>query len=321
MVAATMLALLPFHKPLAFLDGRLAKNILLPRRPPDMDNGAAPSRFRPSSPVESHLPRDREDPCLFRTRLFDSVADAEADIAFGSTDKLDADDIRFDDARCISVGRSTGKVLTTPGAPVVSDCESQQISQGRVTKELDPRTNATPANMIIAREDEQLVPATPPSVDIDRTIPPPAEEHQFRPTIHTPPDGPATVYRTVLVDHDNNANNGEEDEDSMETMNMPFWNLPKRQKLHPRHTGDTIPDDMSIISDISLIPTYFPSDITKQQRPRHRALFKRIIRTKARAARQTMRELKRSCRVAVENAFVEPATHKTPKCVAVGSVY
>lgn len=286
-----------------------------------MDDESAPSCFRPSSPVESHLPRDREDPCLFRTRLFDAVADAEADIAFGSTDKLDVDDIRFDDARCISVGRSTGKFLTTPGAPVVSNCEYQQINQGRGTKELDPRPNATSANRTIAGEDERLLPATPPSVDLDRTIPTPAEEHQLRPTIHTSLNGPATVYRTVLVDHDNNTSNGDEDGDSMETMNMPFWNLPKQQKLHLHHTEDTIPDDMSIISDISLIPTYFPSDITKQQRPQHRALFKRIIRAKARAARQTMRELKRSCRVAVENVFVEPATHKTPKCVAVGSVY
>jgi hypothetical protein len=121
------------------------------------------------------------------------------------------------------------------------------------------------------------------------------------------------------TDNTNTTNN-------METMNMPFWNLPRRQKRHSLRAGDTIPDDMSIISDASLIPTYYPSDIMKQQqqqlppqRHHHRALIKHIIRTKARAAKQTVRELKRSCRDAVGHVFVEPMGHRSPKCVAVGA--
>ncbi|KAK4105991.1 hypothetical protein N658DRAFT_511948 [Parathielavia hyrcaniae] len=243
--AAAMLAFLPFCKPLTSLDGRLAKYILVPSRQSAMG-------LRSSSPVESRLPRDREDPCSFRTRLVDPVADSDdANIGFESTDNLDAHDLHFDDSLCVSVGRSTGKFRATPGLPIK-----------------------------------------------------PSREH-----------GQAG------------------DSANMEAMNMPFWNLPRRQQWHT-HTHhqveDAIPDDddMSIISNISLIPTYFPSDIMKQQqqqqRPRHRALLiKRLIRTKARAARQSMRELKRTCRDAVGNVFVvaEAGPYRPPKCVAVGSTY
>ncbi|KAK4158203.1 hypothetical protein C8A00DRAFT_11062 [Chaetomidium leptoderma] len=246
--AATMLTLLPVCKSLASLDSRFAKYILLPNRQSSMDKGPVQTGFQLSSPVESRLPRDREDPCSFRTRLIDPVADYEADLDFESTDKLGGDDLKFDDTQCISVGRS---------------------------------------------------------------------EHCDTSAIHKTLSDPTAAYRTVLINDNDDGGDG----DNMEAMNMPFWNLPKRQRRHTHYAGDTIPDDMSIISDVSLIPTYFPSDIMKQQqqRPQHRTLIKRLIRAKARAARQTMRELKRSCRDAVGNVFVEPAAHRAPKCVAVGS--
>ncbi|KAK4040528.1 hypothetical protein C8A01DRAFT_15621 [Parachaetomium inaequale] len=258
-VAVTMLPYVPFGKPLAALDSRFAKYILLPTRQSKMDDRPVTMGLRPSSPVERRLLCARDDPCLFRTRLIDPMAtDADAEIAFESTDMLDSDDLKFDDTQCISVGRSMGKFKAMPGT--VSD--------------------------------------------------------------------PTAAYRTILIHDKDDGDDDKDDDGSMEAMNMPFWYLPlKRQKSHTHHAGDPVPDDdMSIISDASLIPTYYPSDIMKQQqqqqRPQHRAIIKRVIRAKARAAKQTMRELKRSCRDAVEHVLVESAaSHRAPKCVAVGSAY
>ncbi|KAH6636726.1 hypothetical protein F5144DRAFT_546799 [Chaetomium tenue] len=249
-IAAAMFSYVPFRQPLAVLDGRLAKYLLLPDRRSEMDDEMVQMGGQPSCPIESRLPSDRENPCLFRTRLIDRMADSEADLTFGSTDMLSCEDLNFDDTQCISVGRSTRKFRAMPGAPT-----------------------------------------------------PPTHHHTAQ----------------VSEDHDDDNTN------NMETMNMPFWNLPRPPKRPILRAGDTIPDDMSIISDASLIPTYYPSDIMKQQqkssqRFQHRTLFKQILRAKARAAKQTVRQIKRSCRDVVGHVFVEPA-HRGPKCVAVGSVY
>ncbi|KAK3299094.1 uncharacterized protein B0H64DRAFT_90909 [Chaetomium fimeti] len=251
-VAAAMLACVPLRPPLALMDARFAKYVLVPARRSEMDDKVVQMGSRPLFPVESRLPSDREDPCSFRTRLIDPMADSEADMAFGSTDMLNCDDLAFDDVQCISVGRSTRKFKAVSGT-------------------------ATPQRDYHAQANE---------------------------------------------DHDDKNNTNSD----METMNMPFWNLPRRQKQHIFRGGDTIPDDMSIISDASLIPTYYPSDIMKQQqqqpqRSPHRTLIKQLFRAKARAAKQTVRQLKRSCRDAVGHVFVDPASHRGPKCVAVGSVY
>ena len=254
-----MLAYVPFRQPLAALDGRFAKYVLLPAGRPEVDDEVVQMGPQPLFPIESRLPSDREDPCLFRTRLIDRMADSEADLTFGSTDMLNSEDLKFDDTQCISVGRSIGRFKAIPGAPT-----SQKRNHAQVSEDQDDNNTNT-----------------------DNT-------------------------------NTNNTNN-------METMNMPFWNLPKRQKKPILRAGDTIPDDMSIISDASLIPTYYPSDIMKQQQqspPRahqHRTLIKHLIRAKARAARQTVRQLKWSCRNAVGHVFVEPMGHRGPKCVAVGA--
>ena len=309
-----MLTLLPFHKPAHFPDGRLAKHILLSKRQKEMDDEPMPMGFRPSSPVESRLPRDQEDPCSFRTRLVDPVAGSEADIVLENAD----DDLRFDDIQCISVGRSVGKFKTKPAAPTLPNYDQHgQANEGGIANEYGHGLYSTLADMVNSEKDER-------SEDrLDKPTVTLVEDHLERPMIHKAFSDPTTGYRTVLADKDESDNYDYNDEVNMEAMNMPFWDLPKRQKHCTHHAADTIPDDMSIISDISLIPTYFPSDVMKQQRPQHRALVKRLIRAKARAARQTVREFKRSCRSVVENVFVEPAAghHKGPKCVAVGAAY
>jgi hypothetical protein len=317
-----MLALLPFHKPADLLDGRLAKHILLPKRQKKMDDEPMPMGFRPSSPVESRLPRDREDPCSFRTRLVDPVAGSEADITLENAD----DDLKFDDIQCISVGRSVGKFKTMPAPPIPPNHSGHShANEGGIANEYRHRLYSAPADMASPKKDDRTEFAYSTSDSIDKPTVALVEDHLERPMVHKEYNDPTTGYRTVLVDNDENHNDkyNDNDKDNMEAMNMPFWNLPKRQKHYTHHAGDTIPDDMSIISDISLIPTYFPSDVMKQQRPQHRALVKRLIRAKARAARHTVREFRRSCRSVVENVFVEPAgaAHKGPKCVAVGSAY
>ncbi|KAK4239466.1 hypothetical protein C8A03DRAFT_14166 [Achaetomium macrosporum] len=250
--AAAMLALVPFCKPSASLDGRFAKYILLPNCQSKMDNEPVLGDCQLDSPVESRRPRAREEPCAFRTRLADRVADSEDDIAFESTDKVDAERLRFDDAQCISVGRSMGRFKT----------------------------------------------------------------HQGLATHRKALSDPTGICSSSWANEDDG-----DDENNMEAMNMPFWNLPRRQKRRTTHYGEDIPDDMSIISDISLIPTYFPSDALKQQRHHHRALVKHLFLAKAKAARQTMRQLKRSCRDAVGHISVEPRTHRTPECVPVGAAF
>ncbi len=311
--AATMLTFLPFRNPLASLDGRLAKHILPPNRRSKIDETPfSMGCLRPSSPVESRLPRDREDPCSFRTRLIDSVTDSDDDVAFGSTDKLDASDLRFDDTQCISVGRLSGNLKSVSR---VATLPSERENGGGIADGLSRHPNSTPTNT------KEYGPPRPEGHSLgSKVILAGAEEHRSWAANMALSD--PTPRRTVFVSEDNEGSTSHDsDDDRMEVMNMPFWNFPKRQKIHAVRSGDTIPDDMSVISDISLIPTYSPSDVLRQQRPQHRALIKRIFRAKARAARHTMRELKRSCRDAVGNVFLEPAAPRTTQCVAVGSAY
>ncbi|KAL2199707.1 hypothetical protein P885DRAFT_30162 [Corynascus similis CBS 632.67] len=257
-IAAAVLAYIPFHKPLPALGNRFVKYVLMPSSQVKVDDEEPIwMGLRPLIPIESRLPRAREDPCSFRTRLIDPLAGSDFDVALESSGMLSSGDLRFDDTQCVSIGRGR-------------ECQGWPS----IRKTLNDHTTA---------------PCASPNND----------------------DGETDV--------------------NMETMNMPFWDLPRRPKRLASRPGDAIPDDMSIISDASLIPTYYPSDIMKQQqqqqqRPRQRArLIKRLIRAKARAARQTVRELRRSCRDAVEHVFVEPtaaaAVHKGTKCLAVGSMY
>jgi hypothetical protein len=226
------------------------------------------------------------------------LTDGDSDIFFDSTDKLDAENIKFDDAQCIAVGRSV------------------QMST-------------------MASHDERTSVAKPLNARL--YIVPEPVRHSFN-----------SDDATLRAEEE--AADGDGDDDMMESMNMPFWHAPKRQPKR-QHLSDTkntshdnlpvMDDDMSIISDISLIPTYFPSDIQQQRKRLRRALlFKHLIVAKARAARQTMRQIKRSCRDAVGNVFVVDSSppnimggttttttttttrafqHQPTRCIAVGA--
>ncbi|AEO65758.1 uncharacterized protein THITE_2113142 [Thermothielavioides terrestris NRRL 8126] len=330
-----MLAFFPFNKPLSSLDSRLAKHILLPDHHSNAGWEARSMRFRPSVPIESRRPRAREDPCLFRTRLADQQVDDDPDagLFFESTDEIDCDDVKFDDSQCVSVGRTVEKFKTMP------KMSTRVGKEAAVARNLGPHLYAIPTDTATSsEEDGRREPAgssssSPFSSSALAGNPPVLAqadgEPQVRPFIQKEHSDPTTtIYRAHLASEngDNNDEDAEDAEDAedgiMETMNMPFWILAQRQKRHhTRLEADGIPDDMSIITDISLIPSYFPSDVMKQQRPQRHALLKRIVLAKARAARQTMRQLKRSCRDAVGNVFLDRAVHRPPECVRVGSAF
>lgn len=234
-----------------------------------------------------------------------------------SADQLSDNDLRFDDTQCISVGRSVGNLKPLSRVTTWPSHENEQANEGGITDELPAHMCSNLTYMASTGKDGQPRSTTEHCLG-NRVILTQAEEKPGR-IVHKALSD-LTAYHTVLVS-ENDDDCEDDSDDNMEAMNMPFWNLPRPQKRPTVHTGDTIPDDMSIISDVSLIPTYSPSDVLKQQRPQHRALIKRLIRAKARAARHTMRELKRSCRDVVGNVFVEPTTPRTPQCVAVGSAF
>lgn len=306
-----MLAFIPFRKALGPFDRSFAHQSKLMGYP-------GPMGLRSCPPVENRLPYAREYPCPFRTRLDD---DSGSQLDFDSTSMFDPDDIRFDDTQCISIGRSTGKpprMLRAP-EPAAEAHESDQEAEVGIALRFGPHLYATPADILGPEDDELAEPAGRLAARNSRAIFTPAETHQGTELLHKALSEPTLGGGGGPYEHYNDHNDDDDGASEMETMNMPFWHLTKpRQKRHSHHAGDTIPDDMSIISDVSLIPTYFPSDIMKQQqqRPHHRAVLKRLIVAKARSARQTMRHLKRT----VGNVFVEPPTaHQPTRCVRVGA--
>ncbi|AEO54251.1 hypothetical protein MYCTH_2296617 [Thermothelomyces thermophilus ATCC 42464] len=313
-----MLDYIPFYRPLAAPNNRLAKYVLLPGRPSHIDKEPILTGLRPGLSFESRLPRDREDPCSFRTRLIDPLTGSDVDLTLGSTETLlSSDDFAFDDTQCVSVGRWTGKFMANPEIPTLWGPGRTQPNEAGIMKmDVAPHPSSAPADDAAPKDYEKLEPIEPAATDDTcRLAIAPFGGHQDR-----------AVSQAL-----SNSGNGEAG-GSMEAMNMPFWDLPRRPKRHPARPADAIPDDMSVISDASLIPTYCPTDVARQQRPPPRALLvKRLIRAKARAARQAMRQLRRSCRDAVEHVFVEPAAHATTpssssssssstttKCFAVG---
>ncbi|KAL2178595.1 uncharacterized protein P884DRAFT_257793 [Thermothelomyces heterothallicus CBS 202.75] len=305
-----MLDYIPFYRPLAAPNNRLAKYVLLPGRPSHIDK----EPILTGLPFESRLPRHREDPCSFRTRLIDPLTGSDVDLTLGSTETLlSSDDFTFDDTQCVSVGRWTGKFMANPEIPTfLAPGRAQPNEAGVIQMDVAPHPSSAPADDAAPKDHEKLESIEPAATDDTcRFAIASFGGHQDR-----------AVFQAL-----SNSGNGEAG-GSMEAMNMPFWDLPRRPKRHPARPADAIPDDMSVISDASLIPTYCPTDVARQQRPPPRALLvKRLIRAKARAARQAMRQLRRSCRDAVEHVFVEPAAHvtttssttTTTKCFAVGS--
>lgn len=302
-----MLSFVSFPKSLGSLDHKLPKHILSPEQCQSeaVDDLVTP-HHRSSSPVLSKRPRRREEPCLFRTKLMDDV-DGESETVFDSTDKLNIEDVKFDDTQCVSVGRSPEKFRAGQGITAFQSQECGHHNESRIPKRLSPHLYAVPV-------DEKNESSQTQHSNVG--FAPVGQNHDGNPIYKSYSD--PTPSQPNLLEDDG------DDENGMEPMNMPFWYLPKRPKRHSHHSRTNLPDDISIISDVSLIPTYFPSDVMKQQqqqqKSRHRALIKRLIVAKARSARQTMRQLKHSCRDAVGHAFAEPAkTYRPTPCVPVGS--
>ncbi|KAH6625976.1 hypothetical protein B0J18DRAFT_464032 [Chaetomium sp. MPI-SDFR-AT-0129] len=282
----------PFRKPLASLDGRFAKYILMPTRhqeTTDIDDGddLVPMDNCPESPIESLLPRDREDPCSFRTRLMDSLVDPEVvdvnveaeakakagtRLAFESTDLLESEDVNFDDSQCISVGRTKNKLgAIFPTSGRSENCESTGESEPRGMKRLNADQAFTPIGNSSANSNELNTPMAEQSNPTATA------------TIGSTDCLVNSIVRQEITDKVNNDddNDGDDASSPMEEMNMPFWTLPPRQKKQRVHYNrrssdyvdnndeDEDDDDMSIITDISLIPTYFPSDVMRQQSHTH----------------------------------------------------
>ncbi|KAL2122563.1 hypothetical protein VTJ04DRAFT_3018 [Mycothermus thermophilus] len=329
-----MLSLLPLTKPTSLLEGRLPRRRLLGlckvSRTSQTDD--APNLLGDGStfPIESLLPREREDPCLFRTRLMDRPAEPDVDMVFES---VDAPDLRFDDSQCISVGRSMDKFKSVPKDHAYPD--PAVAESGCAVAELNHVAEVNPAvadfGHLAAKTKSILVDKfnSPSHERLSQDTAKASEESLNR----VPSKKAMSDTSTLCGPNLDEINDGRaskhslydestyDDEETMEVVNMPFWPPVKRQNHSLHNANDSIPDDMSIISDASLVPTYFPTDITKQQRPQHRALLKRLVRVKARVARQTVRNLKRSCRNAVEGMFVDQTPPRKPvKCVAVGAI-
>lgn len=338
-----MMSYNPFHKPLASLDGRFAKYILVPTRHQEtaaIDDGddLVPMDHCPESPIESRLPRDREDPCSFRTRLMDSQVDLEVEeanleadakakagtrLAFESTDLLESEDVNFDDSQCISVGWTKNRLGAMFRTPTRSEnCEGAGEGDSRSVKRLNTYQAFALIGNSSANSKEQHTPMAEQSSPTATA------------TISSTDRLVNNMVRQETIDEANSddRDDGYNASSPMESMNMPFWTLPPRQKKqrahHNPHSDEYVgdnddDDDMSIITDISLIPTYFPSDVMRQtshpynnsnhnnyqqnlsdRTHQHRALLKRVLRGHTYAAKQTMRRLKRSCRDAVEGVFI-----------------
>ena len=213
-----MLAFLPFRTPLASLDGRFAKHILLPTRRAKVADGPFLVGFRPFSPVESRLPRDREDPCLFRTRLIDPIADSDADMPLESADKLSDNDLKFDDIQCISVGRSVGHPKPMSIVTAWPNHENEQASEGGIMDELPAPMCSNLTYMADTGNDGQPGSTTRHSLG-SKAILTQAEEQSGRIVHKALYD--LTNCHTVLVS-ENDDDCEDDSDDNMETMNMPF---------------------------------------------------------------------------------------------------
>lgn len=327
-----MRSFVPVPKSLGSLDLMLTKRVL-PILPPPKQHQQEPItglpatlRYRPCSPVLGKRPREREDPCSFRTRLMDGggAADGESEVEFGfdSTDKLDADDVKFDDTQCIEVNRSPQKFAGGRGVAPFQAQEPNLHEEPKGPNGLGPHLFAVPVN-----ETNES-----PASDLDVNEPLAATVgHQGMPRMIP------NSLSDPTSSHPNNFLEDSDDENEMESMNMPFWDMmatkkrPRGPSSHSR--TNIIPDDMSIITDISQIPAYYPSDVINKQPQqqwkgsRRRAVLKHLFVAKAKSARQTMRHLKRSCREVVMGhghacaAEADAAAYRPTPCVPVGSVY
>ncbi|KAK4197474.1 hypothetical protein QBC40DRAFT_333395 [Triangularia verruculosa] len=274
-----------------------------------------------SSPV-------RGNSCAFRTMLNDGASSC-ASLVESTFDDMGSDIIRFDDSECISIGRTPGNV------PNQQQQLQKRVYSGIVLEKQGRNLYSVPADLLAPEtedHDESTRHSNSMEEDIEMAICSPifaAEEQPPNLSVKAE-DKTANVINCLPIASNNlSCPSGlDNQENSVEAVNMPFWGTP-RLKKHQRfpfrdHGADyDDDDDMSIISDLSLIPSYSPTDPERQYKIKvTRAVFKRIIKSQARAASKTVRQIKRSCREAMESAFDHSApTYKPTTCVRVGDAF
>lgn len=227
----------------------------------------------------------------YRSRLVEE-SDSKGDIASSTTDENSGTDtMKFDDTECISVNR-------TPGMR----SRSQNISTV-ATDLIGPEGDEN-------AEDSMMI----EPISFPERFPLASLKQQ---NVHASTVELAPRNTTTSPDFEY------EEVDLSEHLNIHFAVLAPRQKrCRDEIMGDDEDDDMSIITDISMIPTYCPSDVMHhQQRSRAVTLLGRLFKAKASAAKKTVRQLKRSCRGVMENTFAESNTYRPTKCVRVGEAF
>ncbi|EGS23339.1 uncharacterized protein CTHT_0010070 [Thermochaetoides thermophila DSM 1495] len=275
--AAMMLAFIPLSKPLGLLQSRATATtpeyLLNPYQ--SLQTG-----LRGAS-VESILARDRD--CSFRTRLKDVISDSDSETFFEDMSD-DEQDLQFDDQGCVEVNRAIGKFAA------VSRLQQSHKAQDNQQSEV---------------ESDQLLVSKP-----------------LNPNLFAPP-----VNDQASVDYDSNSDISDSSSTSkhigdvpqMESLTLPFYFPSKRAKYTPIDPTD-VPDDMSIISDADMVPTYAPN-VKKQHgfgrlpanlKLANKALLKRALVSKARAAKKTMKQFKRTCREAMGCVFDPACTVASP---------
>jgi len=272
-----MLAFIPLSKPLGLLQSRATATtpeyLLNPYQ--SLQTG-----LRGAS-VESILARDRD--CSFRTRLKDVISDSDSETFFEDMSD-DEQDLQFDDQGCVEVNRAIGKFAA------VSRLQQSHKAQDNQQSEV---------------ESDQLLVSKP-----------------LNPNLFAPP-----VNDQASVDYDSNSDISDSSSTSkhigdvpqMESLTLPFYFPSKRAKYTPIDPTD-VPDDMSIISDADMVPTYAPN-VKKQHgfgrlpanlKLANKALLKRALVSKARAAKKTMKQFKRTCREAMGCVFDPACTVASP---------
>ncbi|KAK4165817.1 hypothetical protein QBC43DRAFT_287576 [Cladorrhinum sp. PSN259] len=256
--------------------------------------------------------------CSFRTKLAEEVeADFSDDTSDFATPTSTYDDlsiggggadIKFDDPDCVSIHRSP---CIRGGFPNISAVPADLIS---------PETtegNGPQDSMIIE----------PISLPAKFSLSSAKRGGGIVATVQLLPDNKSTSQQEIAF----------QDADLSEQITMPFSVNPAREPrcrnsllsvhadedaLSDDEEEDIIGDDMSIITDISMIPTYCPSDVMRQQQKiRAHTLLARLIKSKTIAAKKTVRQLKRSCRGVVESTFSEAGSYRPTKCVRVGEAF
>ncbi|KAK0672817.1 hypothetical protein QBC41DRAFT_353064 [Cercophora samala] len=262
----------------------------------------------------------RGNPCAFRTLLNDGASSLDS-LSNSTYEDMESEDIRFDDSECISIGRTLGNV---PDHQL-----KKRVDSGIVLEKQGRNLYSVPADLLAPENehvDETLGNNSCIKGDIEMAICSSIFTTQDDSTDQSASANQAPVASNLpnLLDLDNQAIS------SMEAVNMPFFWCEPRLKRHQRFpfrdhdvTNDEDDDDMSIISDLSLIPSYSPGGVDQQYKVKvGRAVLKQILKSQAKAASKTVRQIKRSCREAMEHAFDHSSpAYKPTTCVRVGDAF